>query len=183
MIDKLKTEDFKKVFSALSFAAYKHRDQRRKDVEASPYINHPIALAQILVEIGQVTDVDTLCAAILHDTIEDTSTTSAELRRTFGKSICEIVLEVTDDASLPKAARKRKQVLHAPHASVQAKLVKIADKISNLSDMARGAPVGWPLARTQEYFDWASEVVQGLRGVNSDLEDEFDRVYAKRPAV
>ena len=135
------------VFDALQFAARKHRDQRRKDPEASPYINHPIALANILWVGGGIDDPNVICAALLHDTVEDTETTEAELVERFGRKIASIVMEVTDDKSLEKAERKRLQVEHAPTLSREAKLVKLADKISNVRDVASAPPSDWPLER------------------------------------
>ena len=117
---------------AVSFAAEKHKNQRRKDAQASPYINHPIALADVLVNEGGVANLDALCAAILHDTLEDTNTTAKELSDLFGEKIASIVLEVTDNKLLEKSERKLKQIEHAPHISHEAKLVKLADKICNL---------------------------------------------------
>lgn len=163
-----------KFIRALAFSADKHKNQRRKDVEASPYINHPIALAEILANEGGVENIETLCAALLHDTIEDTQTTKEELCEAFGNKIAEIVLEVTDDKSLPKHERKLLQIEHAAHASNEAKLVKLADKICNLRDILASPPEGWDLKRKQEYFDWADRVVAGIRGTNSKLEKVFD---------
>jgi guanosine-3',5'-bis(diphosphate) 3'-pyrophosphohydrolase len=167
---------------ALAFAAHKHRDQRRKDAGASPYINHPIALADVLVNEGGVTDVEVLCAALLHDTVEDTATTREELENAFGTKIARIVAEVTDDKSLPKAERKRAQVEHAARLSAEAKLVKLADKICNLRDVAERPPAEWDTARRREYFEWAKSVVERLRGAHARLEAAFDAAYAKRPA-
>jgi guanosine-3',5'-bis(diphosphate) 3'-pyrophosphohydrolase len=169
------------LLKALAFAAHKHRDQRRKDAEASPYINHPIALADVLVNEGGVTDTETLCAALLHDTVEDTATTHEELVDAFGSRIARIVAEVTYDKDLPKAERKRLQIEHAPHISREAKLVKLADKLCNLRDVAERPPAKWDLARRREYFDWARQVVDGLRGVHPRLEAAFDAAYKKRP--
>jgi GTP diphosphokinase / guanosine-3',5'-bis(diphosphate) 3'-diphosphatase len=168
------------LLKALAFAAHKHRDQRRKDAEASPYINHPIALADVLVNEGGVTDVEVLCAALLHDTVEDTATTPAELAEAFGERVAGIVAEVTDDPKLPKAERKRLQVEHAGALSAQAKLVKLADKICNLRDVALRPPASWDLERRREYFDWAKRVVDGLRGVHPGLEAAFDAAYGMR---
>jgi guanosine-3',5'-bis(diphosphate) 3'-pyrophosphohydrolase len=168
------------LLKALAFAAHKHRDQRRKDPEASPYINHPIALADVLVNEGGVTDVEVLCAALLHDTVEDTATTPEELGATFGARVARIVAEVTDDKTLPKAERKRLQVAHAGELSQEAKLVKLADKICNLRDVAQRAPPSWDLARRREYFDWAKRVVDGLRGTHPRLEAAFDAAYGMR---
>jgi guanosine-3',5'-bis(diphosphate) 3'-pyrophosphohydrolase len=169
------------VLSALAFAAHKHRRQRRKDVEASPYINHPIALASVLSNEAGVGDSKVICAALLHDTIEDTETTPDELARLFGKGVCSIVQEVTDDKSLPKAARKQLQVEHAAHLSRRAKLVKLADKICNLRDISASPPVNWSLERQQDYFDWAKQVIDQVRGVHPRLEAAFDEAYSRRP--
>jgi guanosine-3',5'-bis(diphosphate) 3'-pyrophosphohydrolase len=169
------------ILRAASFAAHKHRDQRRKDAAASPYINHPLTLASVLAVEGNVNDAATLCAALLHDTIEDTDTSADELEREFGAEIRRVVEEVTDDKTLPKAARKRAQVEHAAHISEKAKLVKLADKIANLRDVATAPPSGWSLERRQEYFDWAKEVVDQLRGAHPALEAVFDAAYAARP--
>ncbi len=169
------------VIKAMAFAADKHRNQRRKDVDASPYINHPIGLANVLANEAGVEDERVLVAAVLHDTIEDTETNEQELIRLFGKEVADIVLEVSDDKALPKAERKRLQVEHAPTLSRRAKLVKLADKICNLRDVASSPPTDWALERKQEYFDWAQAVVDGLRGVHPGLEHVFDEAYKQRP--
>ena len=145
----------KQLIAALAFAADKHKNQRRKDADASPYINHPIALANLLLNEAGVEDQRVLVAAILHDTIEDTDTTEQELVKHFGKDVADIVLEVTDDKALPKAERKRLQIEHAAHISRRAKLVKLADKICNLRDITASPPADWSIQRKQEYFDWA----------------------------
>jgi GTP diphosphokinase / guanosine-3',5'-bis(diphosphate) 3'-diphosphatase len=169
------------LIGALAFAADKHRNQRRKDAEASPYINHPIMLAKILSVEGGVEDGLVLCAAVLHDTIEDTETSYDELAERFGREIADVVREVTDDKSLPKAERKQLQIDHAPRLSRAAKLVKLADKIANLRDVADHPPSQWPLERRREYFDWAKRVVDGIRGAHDRLEAAFDAAYARRP--
>jgi len=165
----------------LAFSAHKHRAHRRKDRHASAYINHPIALAKALHNEGRVADSITICAAILHDTVEDTKTTREELVAAFGKSVADIVMEVTDNKRLHKHTRKRLQIEHAPHLSHRAKLIKLADKICNLRDIKSSPPVGWSRKRKQEYFDWAKQVVDGLRGVSPALEHAFDREYRRRP--
>jgi GTP diphosphokinase / guanosine-3',5'-bis(diphosphate) 3'-diphosphatase len=164
------------ILKALHFAAIKHRDQRRKDAEVSPYINHPIEVAELLARIGGVTDLVILQSAILHDTVEDTQTTPEELEAAFGPEVRRVVEEVTDDKRLPKAERKRLQIEHAPHLSVRAKQIKIADKISNVQAVTKTPPVDWPLERRREYLDWTENVVAGLRGCNQSLEFYYDRV-------
>jgi len=168
------------LLDALEFASLKHRDQRRKDREQSPYINHPIAVAHLL-SVHAITDGDVIAAAILHDTIEDTATTRDEIAARFGESIAAIVVEVTDDKSLPKAQRKQLQVEHAPHMSTAAKLVKLADKTCNLRDMVESPPDDWSEERRREYFAWAERVVAGLRGVNPQLERAFDHQRSRGP--
>lgn len=170
------------LLKALVFAAAKHRDQRRKDAGASPYINHPIALADVLVNEGRVHEVTVLAAALLHDTLEDTETNPAEIEAGFGAAILTVVQEVSDDKSLDKAERKRLQIEHAAELSREAKLVKLADKICNLRDVAESPPANWSLERKREYYDWAKQVIDALRGVHRELEAVFDRAYANRPA-
>jgi guanosine-3',5'-bis(diphosphate) 3'-pyrophosphohydrolase len=168
------------LLTALCFAARKHRNQRRKDSDATPYINHPIAVTDVLVRIGKVTDLATLQAGILHDTIEDTQTTAEELHERFGQAVRLLVQEVTDDKSLPKQERKRLQIEHAPHLSTAAKQIKIADKICNLDDITSTQPVDWPLQRKRDYLDWAEKVVTGCRGCNRHLEERFDMVLEEK---
>ena len=174
-------DELSTVFQALAFAAVQHRDQRRKDKDASPYINHPIALASVLIAEAGIDDCEVISAALLHDTVEDTVTTEDDLLANFGANITGIVMEVTDDKTLAKKERKQLQIEHSPHISNKAQLVKLADKICNLRDVAESPPATWDLARSQEYFDWAGEVVDGLRGVYPELEVIFDKAYAGRP--
>ncbi|MEX2239760.1 MAG: HD domain-containing protein [Burkholderiales bacterium] len=166
---------------AVAFAAYKHRRQRRKDLEASPYINHPIALARVLSVEGGLCDPALLAAAVLHDTLEDTETTYEELKERFGLPVAAVVLEVTDDKTLPKKERKRLQIRHAAGISRRAKLVKLADKICNVRDVAASPPQSWPLRRRRQYFDWAKAVVNRMRGTHRKLERLFDEAYSRRP--
>lgn len=166
--------DLPSFLRVLQFAAGKHRDQRRKDPVASPYINHPIAVAEALARVGRVTDPVTLAAAILHDTVEDTETTLEELETLFGPEVRALVAEVTDDKSLPKSERKRLQVEHTPGASDRAKQIKLADKICNVRDVIHHPPPNWTLERRREYLDWSERVAAGCRGVNEALERELD---------
>ncbi|XP_056318897.1 guanosine-3',5'-bis(diphosphate) 3'-pyrophosphohydrolase MESH1 [Danio aesculapii] len=168
------------LLETVNFAAEKHRNQRRKDPEGTPYINHPIGVARILSHEGEITDIEVIQAALLHDTVEDTDTTFEELESVFGATVARIVQEVTDDKSLPKAERKRQQVEHAPHCSHQAKLVKLADKLYNLRDLNRCTPEGWSAQRVQEYFEWASQVVKGIRGTNAAIEEKLQQLFLER---
>ena len=176
-------DDLDLILEAAAFAADKHRMQRRKDAEASPYINHPLALAHILSREGKVSDPVVLCAALLHDTVEDTETTLEELEARFGAEVAATVAEVTNDESLPKAEQKRLQVAKAASKSRAAKLVKLADKISNLRDLAATPPAGWSRERRLEYYRWSRDVVAGLRGVNPALEQAFDEAYERGLAL
>ena len=166
---------------ALEFASRKHSRQRRKDHHASPYINHPIALVAILAVEAGIDEPDVLCAALLHDTIEDTDTTRAELEQHFGPRIAEIVWEVTDDKALERHERKQQQIDHAHRLSREAGLVKLADKIANLRDMAENPPKGWDAERRRTYFTWAKQVVDGITDVPPGLRMLFDAAHARGP--
>ena len=164
---------------ALAFAAGKHRLQRRKDTDASPYINHPIAVATALAVEGDVSDEATLLCAVLHDTVEDTDTTFGELEQHFGHEVAALVRELTDDKSLEKAERKRLQIEHAKVASLRAQQVKIADKICNVRDVTACPPPHWPLQRRLDYLTWSEKVVARCRGVNLRLDRAFDQAIAE----
>lgn len=181
--EKTSGHDLALVMRAAKFAADAHRHQRRADKEKSPYIGHPLALADILTNEGGVTDVSVIVAALLHDVVEDTETSIAEIHAQFGVEVAGIVAEVSDDKALEPAERKRLQVVKAPSKSDQAKLVKLADKTANLRDIASAPPAHWSMDRRHQYFDWAREVVQGLRGVNPALERAFDDAYAARATL
>lgn len=163
------------ILKAVRFAADRHRMQRRKDVDASPYINHPIAVAETLAAAG-VEDRSTLLAAILHDVIEDTETEPDELRERFGDAVARIVEEVTDDKSLTKEERKRDRIARMPHVSPEARLLKLADLTANCTDVIRNPPKGWSPERREAYLAWARAVAEGCRGLNPTLDARFDAV-------
>lgn len=170
--------DLPLIIGALNFAAQEHRDQMRKGVHPTPYINHPIALAHILTVEGGVLDPVVIAAALLHDTIEDCEVLPTHLAQLFGQEVAGVVSEVTDDKALPKARRKKLQVEHASHASPRAKLVKLADKIANVRDIGECPPADWSEERRHEYAHWAKRVVDGLRGTHPGLEAAFDDAHA-----
>ncbi|AWJ84816.1 phosphohydrolase [Azospirillum sp. TSH58] len=162
---------------ALEFAAHKHIDQRRKGVRAEPYLNHLSEVAFLCAEATAGKDPVVVIAALLHDTLEDTDASYEEIEQHFGAEVAGVVAETTDDKRLRKAERKQRQIDAAPTASPRAKLVKLADKVSNLRSMAHSPPADWPLERKIEYFEWAHAVVAGLRGTDARLESLFDRAY------
>ncbi|XP_061396372.1 guanosine-3',5'-bis(diphosphate) 3'-pyrophosphohydrolase MESH1 [Musca vetustissima] len=164
----------------LQFAASKHRDQRRKDTNSTPYINHPINVATILSAEARVEDVTVLMVALLHDTVEDTDTTFEEIENLFGYEISSIVREVTDDKTLAKDVRKQLQIKNAAKSSQKAKLVKLADKLDNLRDLEKTLPCGWTQERRDEYFVWAKKVVDNLRGTNAYLEEQLYNIFRSR---
>lgn len=172
---KVSTSEF---LRALSFAAYKHRDQRRKD-NKTPYINHPIAVANILLNEAGVTDEAVLIAALLHDTVEDTDTNPEEIEQHFGRIVRGIVDEVTDDKSLPSAVRKQQQIEHVGGLSGPAKLIKLADKTANLRDLTAAPPAGWSAERIEDYLEWGYAVINEIRGTHPQLEAIFDQAYAQ----
>jgi guanosine-3',5'-bis(diphosphate) 3'-pyrophosphohydrolase len=172
------------ILKASDFAADKHRNQRRKDQARTPYINHPLAVARVLVYEGGVKDAEIVAAAILHDTLEDTETTLDELQREFGARVAGLVAEVTDDKSLPKQLRKQLQIDHAPHKSRGAALIKVADKICNLRDLAGSPPKRWTEERRRKYIEWACKVVTALPIKQHRLRRVFERQFVEtRQAV
>jgi guanosine-3',5'-bis(diphosphate) 3'-pyrophosphohydrolase len=164
------------ILKAANFAAIKHQNQRRKNPLQTPYINHPIGVAMYLSECG-VTDTDVLSAAILHDTVEDTDTSLEELATLFGTKIAGLVSTVSDDKTLVKAERKRLQVIHARESSSETKLIKMADKMHNLTDLTKIQPTGWDEKRVQGYFVWSKAVIDGCRGTNEMLENMLDKLF------
>ncbi|HKA33807.1 MAG TPA: HD domain-containing protein [Candidatus Binatia bacterium] len=161
---------------AADFAARKHRLQKRKDEDASPYVNHPLAVAMLLADVGGVSDPEILAAAILHDTLEDTKTTPDELEAAFGARVRALVEAVSDDKSLRKDVRKRLQIEHANGLAADAVLIKLGDKIANVVDVTHSPPTMWDLARRKEYLDWAAAVVANCPRVNAALESRFAEV-------
>ena len=168
--------DLPKLIQAINFAAKKHSSQKRKGADGEPYINHPLEVLNLLTSVGKVEDFNILIAAVLHDTIEDTETTEEEIEKLFGAEVCKMVLELTDDKSLPKPVRKQLQIEHAPYISVGAKQIKLCDKISNIRDVLENPPDGWSVERRSEYVNWGEKVVAGLRGANENLEKHFDEL-------
>ncbi len=167
------------IIDAVIFAARKHQGHVRKDETGSPYITHPLAVARTITTIGKIHDLSILIAAILHDTIEDTDTTQSEIRESFGEKILSIVLELTDDKSLKKMVRKQQQVIHASQLSWEAKIIKLADKLTNCQDILYTPPKDWSIDRRREYIQWAADVVTQIRGTNPPLEAAFDKMLTE----
>ena len=160
------------VIKAAVYAAEKHKYQRRKGFNQVPYINHPLKVAQMLIDCDE-NDENVLIAAILHDVIEDTDASYEEISVEFNKEIADLVIEVTDDKELPYAIRKELQVKGAPSLSTSAKKIKIADKICNIRDIVN-YPLDWSTERKLSYLEWAQQVVSGCRNVNPSLEEIFN---------
>jgi guanosine-3',5'-bis(diphosphate) 3'-pyrophosphohydrolase len=162
------------LLEATMFAADKHRGQKRKDAQGTPYINHPICVVHLMANVGGITDIEALQAGMLHDTVEDTDTNPEEIETRFGYTVRSLVMEVTDDKSLEKQERKRIQIEKAPRLSPRAKIIKLADKIANLTDLIASPPAHWPLERRQRYVAWSNEVIAGCRGYNERLEEIYE---------
>jgi (p)ppGpp synthase/HD superfamily hydrolase len=167
------SEGTRLVTRAAHFAAQRHADQRRKGPRQEPYVNHLAEVADLLAEATDE-DVALVAAGFLHDTIEDTQTALEELQTLFGTDVAGLVMEVTDDKSLPKMERKRLQIATAPKKTVRAKLLKMADATSNVRALAVGPPVDWDTDRVLDYIVWAEQVIGHCRGLNSKLEQAFD---------
>jgi (p)ppGpp synthase/HD superfamily hydrolase len=170
------------VLRAADCAARWHVHQRRKGTAKEPYISHLPEVASLVSEATEGSDPELVIAALPHDAIEDQEVPKAFIEEAFGRSVLHLVLEVTDDKMLPKEERKQRQIDHAPHLTKTAKILKLADKTSNIRGIADSPPEDWSVSRRLEYIDWAREVVAGLRGANSWLEEEFDEA-ARRAEV
>lgn len=171
---KSSQQDVVRLTQAFSFAAQAHVDQRRKGGRQEPYLNHLAEVASLVAEATEGADINLIIAALLHDVIEDVGITHPQLVKTFGEDVASLVSEVTDDKTLAKAERKRLQIVTAPSKSPRAKIIKIADKVSNLWALVVSPPTGWSDDRVREYVSWSSQVVEGCRGVNGWLEDQFN---------
>ena len=172
-----------RILAAAQFAAEKHAGQKRKGTAGEPYVNHVIEVSALIARSSDVLDTNLIIAGLLHDTIEDTGVTAQELEQRFGRDVASLVLEVTDDKSLPKQTRKALQVQNAHKKSQRAQVIKLADKTSNLRSLLVSPPADWSVERKREYFDWAKQVVDGLNAPNRALKDEFDRTYAQLESI
>jgi len=169
----------KDLLRAACFAAEKHGSQRRKGGAAEPYVNHLLEVAFLVADSLEIPDEPLVMAALLHDTLEDTDTSYEELVQQFGEDVASLVSEVTDDKNLPKAERKRLQILHAHTRTRRAQAIKLADKISNLRSMLHSPPSGWDEARKLEYVEWARQVVAALPEPNLKLRVEFEQTWRR----
>lgn len=174
--DGLVNQDILRIIDGIAFAAEKHRIQTRKNLEQTPYIIHPMGVANNMMHIGGVRDPDMIIGGLLHDTVEDTQTTFEEIEQRFGIRVAGFVREVTDDKSLPKQVRKLLQIAHAHKKSAGAAQIKLSDKLYNLTDMVQSPPIGWDKERLDAYFQWAKAVVDNLPWVNAPLKGAVDEV-------
>jgi (p)ppGpp synthase/HD superfamily hydrolase len=171
------------VSRAADFAARRHAGMRRKGVAKEPYVNHLAEVAELLAASTDGSDAALVAAGWLHDTIEDTATSREDLAQEFGEDVAALVVHVSDDKTLPKAERKRLQIVHAPQIPGRARMIKIADKISNLRSLISSPPDEWERERMIAYLDWADQVVGGCRGVNEYLERVYDETASSGRAV
>jgi (p)ppGpp synthase/HD superfamily hydrolase len=175
--NSLPVGDAQKILAAARFAAERHATQKRKGQAAEPYINHLIEVAELVAASSPALDTNLVVAAFLHDTIEDTGVTAQELEQRFGSDVATLVLEATDDKSLPQETRKALQVESAPYKSERAQTLKLADKISNLRSLLSSPPANWNPDRKRQYCEWARQVVSGFTSPNRLLLAEFEKVY------
>jgi (p)ppGpp synthase/HD superfamily hydrolase len=175
--DSLQT--IQELMKAAHFAAARHSAQRRKGASAEPYINHLLEVADLVSSVLSEPDTNLVIAALLHDTVEDVGVTKEELIENFSQDVADLVLEVTDDKSLPKQERKRLQIVTAPKKTVRAQVIKLADKISNLRAILASPPSDWTVERQRQYFEWAKQVVDALSAPDRGLKLEFERLYGQ----
>jgi (p)ppGpp synthase/HD superfamily hydrolase len=173
------TGTVQRILGAARFAAERHAGQKRKGLAKEPYINHLIEVAELIAASSEKLDANLVMAGLLHDTIEDTDTTAQELEERFGSDVTGLVLEATDDKSLPKETRKALQIESAPHKSPRAQTLKLADKVSNLRSILASPPAEWSPERRRQYAEWARQVVQGFTAPNGMLMAEFEKAYTQ----
>jgi (p)ppGpp synthase/HD superfamily hydrolase len=171
--------DLVRIMQAADAAARWHVHQRRKGQAAEPYVNHLIEVASLIAAATEGQEPEAVIAALLHDAVEDQGVTVEQIASDYGSSVAGIVKDVTDDKSLPKTERKRLQVETAGHKSREARLIKLADKTSNLRAIASSPPAGWSVERRLEYVRWAREVVMRIRGTSPWLERQFDEAATR----
>jgi guanosine-3',5'-bis(diphosphate) 3'-pyrophosphohydrolase len=178
-MSEISAGELQRILAAARFAAEHHTGQKRKGEAGEPYINHLIEVAELVAASADELDVNLVMAAFLHDTVEDTDVTREQLEQRFGNDVASLVMEVTDDKSLPKEKRKALQVESAHKKSPRAQTLKLADKISNLRALLSSPPANWSVERKRQYFDWARDVISRLTAPNPKLKAEFDRTYAR----
>lgn len=178
-IGSKEVDNIRRILAAAHFAAECHSTQKRKGEAGEPYINHLIEVAELVAAATPTLDTNLIMAAFLHDTVEDTGATRQQLSDRFGDDVAALVMEVTDDKSLPQERRKALQVETAGSKSPRAQTLKLADKISNLRALLSSPPANWNLQRKQKYFAWARDVISEFKTPNEFLKKEFDRTYAR----
>ncbi len=173
-------DGYSTVFEALARAAHLHNGQRRKDVPGSPHLKHVVQVLALLSRAG-IDDIELLTAAALHDVLRDTEVEAAALHEQYGARVAGIVEEINADSELSRIDRREELPARVVNFSEEAQLIKLAEKISNLTDLSVEVPVGWSRQRRRDYFDWTAEVTQPLRGRNELLDEWLDEALALRP--
>jgi guanosine-3',5'-bis(diphosphate) 3'-pyrophosphohydrolase len=170
--------DFSPILNAIMFAAAKHEGQARKDLVKTPYIMHPIGVCRILWEEGKIRNTNVLVAALLHDVLEDTQTTAAEIEQHFGKRVRDTVQELTNDPALSSEENKQRQVEHASLLSWNAQCVKLADRLYNIRDL-KNLPPSYDKQHIVRYFSWGRKLLHALKGTNENLEHALQKEILK----
>lgn len=176
-------EAFTKLTAAYNFAAHRHRNQRRKNSEGIPYINHPIEVADYVMgallnsKMDMEDIIDTVIAGLFHDLIEDTETSYEEIEDRFGKKVADMVMEATDDKSKDKIVRKQLQIANASKKSHNAKIIKLSDQLSNLESLTVDPPIAWSVERIQGYFAWKYLIFVQLKDASEYLAHLLDIVF------
>lgn len=181
---KMNEGDIHIVLEAVGFAAEGHNGQLRENPEKTPYIIHPIRVTEHLMTIANVHERDILVAALLHDTVEDTKITFADIQKSFGTTAEGYVRELTDNMSLPQEERMKLQIETAPKKSLAAAQIKLADKYDNLKSLQSNPPATWDQKKIDEYFLSAKKVTSSLPAANVPLKKAVDDVISQyKPVV
>jgi len=170
-----------RLMNACDYAARCHSGQTRGGAAREPYVNHVIEVAARVARSPDASEV-LVIGALLHDVIEDTDGTAADIAARFGADVASLVLEVTDDTTLPRDERKARQVRDVAGKTADARRIKLADKAANLAALC-DSPPDWDTARRIAYLDWAERVIAGCRGLDPVLEAAFDAEAARLRAA
>jgi len=178
-------KDIDKILNAVTYSAQCHQMQTRKNAKKTPYVSHPMTVAETVLTVGKVRDADVIIAALLHDTIDDTQATYEDIRSRFGSKVENIVRELTEDKTLSSAKRKKLQIIQAPNKSTGAAIICLSDQIFNLNNLLQDPPIDWTRERIDQYFQWVQSVVNHLPEANAPLKDEVNKIikdYWKKQA-
>jgi len=174
----LNEKDAEAVLGAAIFATEKHKSQVRSNEKKTPYIIHPIEVADLVMKIGHVYDKDVLITALLHDVMDDTQTTYEQITSLYGTKVSSYLEEMTSKQGLSLKEQKKQQIMQAFRQNPSVAIIKLSDKLSNLKTLATSPPPSWSRDRIDQYFQWAQTVIENLPESNQLLKKAVKNVIS-----